>query len=106
MADFYIRNTEKYRLHKCRYTISSVNFMRQNAASDLVLHYLLTECTFETWMELFITTQQPSNSTWILPIAKGGKFHRRTFMKSNNIRCQCSHKLAVGWILIMRHYIS
>ena len=48
----------------------------QNAASDQVLHSLLTEytCT-EVWMELKLTTyKQHLNSKWISSIAMVGTF--------------------------------
>ena len=46
-----------------------------NAASDQVLHCLLTKCTFEIWMKLKFTTQHHLNSKWIRPNDKYGKFH-------------------------------
>ena len=39
-----------------------------NAASDQVLHSLLSECTFKTWMKLKLATQHPFYSKWTGPI--------------------------------------
>ena len=56
-----MNHTDKLRLNAYKHSVLFVGHMQtaENAASDQVIHYLLTEHDIKIWIETKNTTQQP-----------------------------------------------